>query len=722
MSVDALSILPRTNPGFKADVDDFFANRFPNALVQMNTTTAALVAAAQGGIGYTFDAATGVADPTPGKVRLNNATQNLATQIVVDLVDAQGIDRTTQLTGFSASTSTTNKGSLSLQTADGTKRIDFNVTGITYPAGYVVFTGSVTAYSAASPFTGADSLALVFRRTGDKGDVGSLGVGAATPAAGNVVLTNASLCQQRISATRPGCYVQLPDATTMPTVGTPIFVFRNTGEYPIAVQNASGTVLGWSYPGETCAVGLHDKTTAAGLWDVEDTHLLAIAAQFASTTLSLGTTGKVQAITMDADRVMLLLGGTSCYAVVYTRSTGTFGTPTLVRSSLGAGQFWGILAAADKVLVLSDLATSTTTSLQGVVLSTVANAITVQTAANATTAAAITQYGAAVVTFNGVFAFSYVRGVSGAAVVALTVTGNVVAFGAEQGIGAATNNAVPPHLYASGTSLMTLTADRTNLTAKSFTNAGAALTGGTAATAGAAQTALFKTAVWGAHWLALIGLTTANPTAYDIALAGSVSSITTVSAGLTNVASGIDIGIVSATKAVVMGLDATADTNACINVLTDNGAGTISAGTQVVIAGSSAAPVFVSASGSNARLVSSDGISYVVDCSGSSAAVTQTRMLINTAQISTFAQADSYMLQRNFSTLLAGSLYLPLPSAGGQLSMLGASANSQRLLSADFMPCGTAGCVGADATEAWAFTQPMTNGVFLQLIKAGTPA
>jgi hypothetical protein len=724
--IDALPPAPDpTHPSTYTTLGAAFMAALPNFGVQANALAASMNNVASGAaqsITYTFSNSTVVGDPTPGFLRLNQAVQNTSTQIIFDPIDAVGQDRTATINTFDDSTSLIKGTLLAVNQADATKWMAFAITALAAPAGYFTLTVTCVDQSAASPFVNGNGLLLKFTRNGDKGDVGSLGAGSATQAAGNVVLTNVSAPVQRVSGDTWGRSVTHPDATTMTTNGSPIFVHRNTGEFPMALKDKGGSTLGFHYPMETATLSLHDKTTLAGLWDVEDAHLLAIQAQLAFTGLSLGTTGKVQSIKMDADRDMLLFGGTSCYAVVYTRSTASAGTPTLVRSGLGAGQFWGVLAAADKVLVLSDLATSTTTSLQGAVLSTVANAITVNTASNAATALAISQYGAAVVAFNGAFAFSYVRGASGAAVIGISIAGNAVTFGAEQTIGAANSQSAPPHLYVTGTSLMTITADRTNLTAKSWTNAGAALVPGTAATAAMAQNTMLKTAVWGAHWIALVGLGTNNPTVFDISLAGSVSSITSVSAGLTNVASAIDVGVVSATKAVVVGLDATADTNVCINVLTDNGAGTISAGTQVVIGGSAVAPVFLGASGNVARLVSSEGFIYSVDCSGASPVVTQARMLINTSQIATFAQADSYMLQRNYATLLAGSAWVPLPTAGGQLSLLAVSQNAHRLLAADFMPCGAAGCVGDDATESWVFVQPMTNGVFLQLVKSATPA
>jgi hypothetical protein len=157
-----------------------------NALAgQMNELATALNAAVSGGafaIDYTFSTNTAAADPGAGTVRLNNATQNLATAMYLDVLSSDGADWTNAIDLFDDSTSTV-KGHLVLRKADdGTKFIVFAVTALAAPAGYRTVTVSVVASSSANPFANGAAVTLGFVRTGDKGDTGPTGpTGPTTP-------------------------------------------------------------------------------------------------------------------------------------------------------------------------------------------------------------------------------------------------------------------------------------------------------------------------------------------------------------------------------------------------------------------------------------------------------------------------------------------------------------------------------------------------------------
>jgi hypothetical protein len=715
---------------FSALMDAFLAY-FVTLVAQLNAWLVSLGIIAAGGgtaTSYVFDTGTADADPGANKIRFNNATQNAGTLISVNLTDANGVNMTSFFATLGLSTNVSSKAQVKLtKLADPTKWLEFKVTAYAATT-YGDITGTFFASSAASPFANGDVLTVSISITGDKGDkgdAGTIGLGAATPASGNVTLTNASSALQRVAGSAFGMGATLPDATTMPTLGMPIFKFRNTGEYPYYIADKGGTVRSFCYPGETVSADLHDKSTTAGLWDLEDGHLAAVVAQFSSSSLALGTTTKVQAITLDSDRVMLLFGDTTCEAVVYTRSAGTFGTPVSVRATLSSGQFYGILAATDKVLVISDAGTPTTTSLQGVILSTAAAVITVNTAANPTLAAAASAWSPAIVSFNGSFGYGYIRNngaSSQAAVIGISVTGTTVAFGTDSALGTTGNGALPPHLYVSGSTMVALSNDKTNINARPYTIAGSTLTAGTAATVAANANTIFKTAAWGSRWLIASLTNAASGIIADVTLSGTTCTLTSIAAStvFTGTATTFELAVLSATKVAVATINATP--NAIFNVLTDNGSGTISAGTAVVIGGSALQPIFVTASGTTARMTSTEGFSYSVDCSGASPVVTVQRFLASSANVAIVPNtADSYMLQRNYTLLTSGSVLIPLPTAGTQLSMLAQSMNAMRLLSADFMPVGTVGCVGADATESWIALSSLTNGIFLQLVKAATP-
>lgn len=126
-------------------------------------------------INFTFSTTTGDADPTAGKVRLNNATQNSSTAIRVDLLDSLGEDWTSVIDSFDDSTSTV-KGQVRLaKVADGSKWITFDLTAKDSSSGYRNLTVSVTGSSDTNPFADGDPLLLTFTRTGDKGTTGNTG-------------------------------------------------------------------------------------------------------------------------------------------------------------------------------------------------------------------------------------------------------------------------------------------------------------------------------------------------------------------------------------------------------------------------------------------------------------------------------------------------------------------------------------------------------------------
>jgi hypothetical protein len=126
-------------------------------------------------IGYTFSTTTTDSDPGSGTVRLNAATQNIATQIFVDLLDNLGEDWTLALDSFDAS-SNPYKGYVRLvKASDLTKWILFRLTDVTTVAGYRKLVADVVASSDASPFSNGDGLFLHFSQTGDAGADGISG-------------------------------------------------------------------------------------------------------------------------------------------------------------------------------------------------------------------------------------------------------------------------------------------------------------------------------------------------------------------------------------------------------------------------------------------------------------------------------------------------------------------------------------------------------------------
>lgn len=125
-------------------------------------------------LSYTVDlSSTADADPTPGKLRLNSATQTAATTIYLDLLGAGGTDYTSILDQLDASTSAV-KGQLRIVAqADPLKFLTFDLTARTTATGYRKLTVTNTGGSSTNPFGANEAVLIKFSRTGDKGDTGA---------------------------------------------------------------------------------------------------------------------------------------------------------------------------------------------------------------------------------------------------------------------------------------------------------------------------------------------------------------------------------------------------------------------------------------------------------------------------------------------------------------------------------------------------------------------
>ena len=106
---------------------------------------------------------------------------------------------------------------------------------------------------------------------------GSGNLSFATPSAGfsgstttssavDITLTNASTQVQYVTMTATGKSVILPDATTLATEGSPIYVIYNDGVIPIFVKNSAGVILITAAPSNTIELTLLDNSTSGGTW------------------------------------------------------------------------------------------------------------------------------------------------------------------------------------------------------------------------------------------------------------------------------------------------------------------------------------------------------------------------------------------------------------------------------------------------------------------------
>ena len=179
MSITALPTPPARSQApatFITNADAFIA-ALPTFVTEANALAASMNSAAAGvafSIPYNFSTTTTDSDPGAGTLRLDNATQNTATTIRVDLLGSDTTTWTGVLDTFDDSTSTI-KGQIRLvKASDASKWLAFNVTALASPSGYKNITVANVASSAASPFTNGDALLLSFTRTGDLGQAATL--------------------------------------------------------------------------------------------------------------------------------------------------------------------------------------------------------------------------------------------------------------------------------------------------------------------------------------------------------------------------------------------------------------------------------------------------------------------------------------------------------------------------------------------------------------------
>ncbi|WP_114968550.1 hypothetical protein [Rhodoferax ferrireducens] len=187
-------------------------------VAELEAFQAALTSIAAGtafAIPYTFSTTTTDADPGAGYLRLDNATQNLATTIRADLAGADGSTWTDVLNLIDDSTSAI-KGFVMLQKlGDATKWLLFSVSALALPSGYKNIMVAVVASSAASPFANGDSLIFKFTRNGDKGDAGAAATLPIVAAGGTVDAITADFSPNLTLTDKTLCFVVCAGANTL---------------------------------------------------------------------------------------------------------------------------------------------------------------------------------------------------------------------------------------------------------------------------------------------------------------------------------------------------------------------------------------------------------------------------------------------------------------------------------------------------------------------------
>jgi hypothetical protein len=87
-----------------------------------------------------------------------------------------------------------------------------------------------------------------------------------TSSATSITLTSASTQVQNILMTAASQSVILPDATTLTTKGSPIYVINNQGAFAFTIKNNSGAFITTVNASANILLTLNDNSTSAGIW------------------------------------------------------------------------------------------------------------------------------------------------------------------------------------------------------------------------------------------------------------------------------------------------------------------------------------------------------------------------------------------------------------------------------------------------------------------------
>ena len=138
---------------------------------------------------YTYDISTNASDPGQGFVRLNDLSQNVATEMYIDSENDSGDNIDSFMQSIDSVTSVI-KGFVRLTNKlDSTQFLLFQITDLADNTGWWTIDITNQAYSEVSPFTDGEDVLVSFVTSGNKGDTGAQGADGAQGA----LLTHNSL-------------------------------------------------------------------------------------------------------------------------------------------------------------------------------------------------------------------------------------------------------------------------------------------------------------------------------------------------------------------------------------------------------------------------------------------------------------------------------------------------------------------------------------------------
>jgi hypothetical protein len=486
-----------------------------------------------------------------------------------------------------------------------------------------------------------------------QGAGGSSASGATTFSASTGVLS--------VTPTAPGQYVTLAAATTFQKGVAGII--ENLGNYDLGIKDNSGTKLGWIRSRSASTIGCRSNTTTAGSWAIPNLQKTGVTARFLNTSATNTDNGNIQRVAIDSNRTCFIVGGTSIYGVVYDSSTQTWGSATLIRSSISSGKYLSILSAASQVLVVS---CNSTTAVEAVTLtidSTTGITVNSGTKGTATLAGNIASVGQ-LIAVGSTWCWSYGRATTVSGIREITISGTTPTISSEA--------ALPPSVTTSGslyavtsTVVLTLSVGSGTFYAKPFTlnGNGTAPTAGTAATQATTSNEYRSLALGSGRWAAA----TINTTTFAmiISVSGTVATISATSLGTaaSTSAGTLDMIAVSSTK-VCVGYHA-GSTTFYVNNIVDN-SGTVNVGTefsQTVTGNATSAsfvPFYVTGNTVTFALkTASTQYSIVVDASANTPTLTSIVPLLGVAGRGLIV-SDIYGV-RSARTLVGGSVgYSPI--------------------------------------------------------------
>ena len=422
----------------------------------------------------------------------------------------------------------------------------------------------------------------------------------------------------KITPASYGVTVTLPDATTC-SVGGPLHCIDNQGAYPVRVCNSAGTLLGFIFAGVVSYICLDDNSTAAGVWAIGNNELVGVSAR--ATPTGYGS-GVAACIDLGSSRE-LILSASAAYAVVYDRSTNTFGSSTLVRS--GSLTSYAVLSGVDQVLVVSGQVGST--AMQAVVLSISGTTITVNTAASATLSANLDSFAQEppVIAAGSSFVVSYKTATPDCQLRAISISGTTVTIGSAVTLSGTqgaydvlgTQGGAP--IFAIGSVVIAGSyVTGTAVYFQPYTVSGSTLTLGTGASRTGAGCTLYKFIDTGSGRLISIHKTSSS--LYEgsvLTLSGTTVTLSNVTLWTSTVSAINEAVVVSSSKVLIVGDSTTSN----LYLLTDT-SGTASAGSVATAMGVSSnyfTAYYVD--GTNVYGASDSGTPYrlvgYIDCSGS---------------------------------------------------------------------------------------------------------